>query len=72
MQKKDIVRAWKDPEFRARLTAEERASLPANPAGLASLSDEELGQVSGGALPSPSWWDPSVWQRNGGCCKNPD
>ena len=44
----DIVRAWKDPEYRKTLTTEQLASLPPNPAGSATLSDEELSKVVGG------------------------
>ncbi len=33
MRHLDIVRAWKDEEYRASLSAEERALLPENPAG---------------------------------------
>ncbi len=44
----DIARAWKDPEYRKTLTPEELASLPPNPAGPAELSENELGEVSGG------------------------
>jgi mersacidin/lichenicidin family type 2 lantibiotic len=44
----NIIRAWKDPEYRKTLTAEELASLPENPAGSANLSDEELASVAGG------------------------
>ena len=46
----DIARAWKDPEYRKTLTAEELASLPPNPAGPAELSNEDLEQVSGASL----------------------
>jgi mersacidin/lichenicidin family type 2 lantibiotic len=41
----DIVRAWKDSEYRNSLTAEEQASLPPNPA---ELSEDQLEHVSGG------------------------
>jgi mersacidin/lichenicidin family type 2 lantibiotic len=44
----DIVRAWKDPVYRASLSAAERAALPPNPAGLVELSRAELGLVQGG------------------------
>jgi len=44
----DIVRAWKDPEYRKTLTADELASLPANPAGTSELTKEQLGDVAGG------------------------
>jgi mersacidin/lichenicidin family type 2 lantibiotic len=43
----DIVRAWKDEEYRASLTDAERALLPPNPAGLIDLDDEEMKQVLG-------------------------
>ena len=41
----DIVRAWKDAEYRNSLSAEEQASLPANPA---EISDAQLERVAGG------------------------
>jgi mersacidin/lichenicidin family type 2 lantibiotic len=43
----DVVRAWKDEDYRANLTAEQQAALPANPAGLVELTDEMLQAVSG-------------------------
>ena len=44
----DIVRAWKDPEYRKTLTPEELAGLPERPAG--EISDGELQGVSGGSI----------------------
>lgn len=46
----DIERAWKDPEYRKSLTAEEQAMLPPNPTGPAPTSEEELDKVVGGLL----------------------
>jgi mersacidin/lichenicidin family type 2 lantibiotic len=48
-----IIRAWKDPEFRARLSPEQRASLPDSPSGkpLTELDEEALGEITGGLLP---------------------
>jgi mersacidin/lichenicidin family type 2 lantibiotic len=43
----DIVRAWKDEEYRNSLSSEEQAMLPANPAGAFELSDAELESVHG-------------------------
>ncbi len=45
-----IVRAWKDPAYRASLSDEERASLPESPSGRAmtELEDGELLGISGG------------------------
>ena len=44
----DTIRAWKDAEYRASLSAAELAALPANPAGLVELPDEEMAEVAGG------------------------
>ena len=35
----DIIRAWKDEEYRQSLSTEELKQLPENPAGLIELSD---------------------------------
>ena len=45
----DLVRAWKDPEYREGLSEAEREALPANPAGLVELADAELAGAAGGA-----------------------
>ncbi len=52
MSKVDIVRAWKDEEYRVGLTEAERALLPAHPAGLIELDDEEMKAVIGGGTGS--------------------
>ena len=49
MKQNDIIRAWKDEEFRLSLTDEQRAQLPQNPAGVIELADDELRSVAGGA-----------------------
>jgi mersacidin/lichenicidin family type 2 lantibiotic len=43
----DIVRAWKDEEYRNSLSNEELAMLPTNPAGCLELSDAELEAIHG-------------------------
>jgi mersacidin/lichenicidin family type 2 lantibiotic len=48
MKKIDVVRAWRDEEYRNSLTEEERASLPENPAGMALVEDSVLKTISGG------------------------
>jgi mersacidin/lichenicidin family type 2 lantibiotic len=50
MHKPEIVRAWKDPLYRAALSPAELAQVPANPAGRVELSDEQLKSASGGVL----------------------
>lgn len=47
----EIIRAWKDEEFRNSLTSEQLAALPPAPSELAELSDAELEEVAGGLAP---------------------
>ena len=47
MKSLDVVRAWKDPVYRAALNPAELSQLPPHPAGLVDLSDEELKRASG-------------------------
>lgn len=47
----DMIRVWKDEDYRESLTAEEFSRLTENPAGLIELTDEELGAVEGALLP---------------------
>jgi mersacidin/lichenicidin family type 2 lantibiotic len=52
MTRKQIIRAWKDEEYRKSLTDDQRARLPENPAGtMSELTEAELGMVEGGAMP---------------------
>ena len=48
MSKLDVIRAWKDEQYRSSLEGLELGALPANPAGLIDLSEIELGVVAGG------------------------
>jgi len=50
MRHLDIIRAWKDEEYRLSLSEAERALLPAHPAGLITLTDAELDSVGGGFI----------------------
>lgn len=51
MNKIDVIRAWKDPLYRASLRAEELDALPANPAGVIELGDDQL-KAAGGNRPN--------------------
>ncbi len=42
MNKIDVIRAWKDPVYRASLSEEQRAALPMHPAGITELNDDQL------------------------------
>lgn len=44
----NMIRAWKDAEYRASLSAAELAALPANPAGMVELPEDEMAAVAGG------------------------
>ena len=47
----NVVRAWKDAEYRSSLSAEELAMVPANPVGEIELRDEDLASVVGAGTP---------------------
>jgi mersacidin/lichenicidin family type 2 lantibiotic len=53
MKTEMIVRAWKDPRYRASLSAEQRAALPDFPSGkpITELEESELGLATGGLMP---------------------
>jgi mersacidin/lichenicidin family type 2 lantibiotic len=52
MTNDEIVRSWKDDDYRLSLNSGELAFMPCNPAGLIELTDEELFGVEGGLTPS--------------------
>ena len=52
MNKENVIRAWKDKDFRNSLTEDELNSLPSNPAGMIDISDMELEMASGGNVAS--------------------
>jgi mersacidin/lichenicidin family type 2 lantibiotic len=47
MNKEQIIRAWKDEEYRRSLGEGERRLLPDHPAGIIELSDAQLGFAGG-------------------------
>ena len=48
MNTTNIIRAWKDEEYRLSLSDAERAMLPPHPAGWSELTDAEMGTIVGG------------------------
>ncbi|OUC14107.1 MAG: hypothetical protein B0A82_13900 [Alkalinema sp. CACIAM 70d] len=48
MSQENIIRAWKDADFRNSLSRDAKTVLPDNPAGLIQLNDTELGSIGGG------------------------
>jgi mersacidin/lichenicidin family type 2 lantibiotic len=66
----DIIRAWKDEEYRNSLSEEQRSQLPENPSGQTQLSDEEMEAVAGGSvaqfkLPREFFVSPSTYFLTG-------
>jgi mersacidin/lichenicidin family type 2 lantibiotic len=51
MNKNDVIRAWKDPFYRATLSQEAQAALPQHPAGITELRDGQLVTATGAAVP---------------------
>ncbi len=48
MNASQVIRAWKNEAYRNSLSADERAQLPAHPAGSIELDETELALVGGG------------------------
>ena len=48
MKNTQVIRAWKDPEYRQSLSSADRALLPTHPAGAVELTDAELEGAAGG------------------------
>ena len=68
MSKRNIIRAWKDVEFRNKLSPEEKAQLPENPAGNIEMNDDILKAVSGsGPTPTGVCCPPTVTCNTWGC-----
>jgi mersacidin/lichenicidin family type 2 lantibiotic len=53
--KLDVVRTWKDENYRQSLSEEQLNLLPANPAGELELSEAELQSIYGGQIGFGSW-----------------
>lgn len=68
MHKIDVVRAWKDPLYRATLSPEELAQLPAHPAGALELRDEQLKAISGAALTTAQTCTEYTFNNFRRCC----
>jgi mersacidin/lichenicidin family type 2 lantibiotic len=67
----DVIRAWKDEDFRSGLTDAQRASLPEHPAGLIELGDAELDGVAGGRPKTNGTFGGTCEIWTFGCCPPP-
>lgn len=60
MSADDIIKAWKDEEFRLKMGGASEA-FPQNPAGLIELTDEALDQLIAGNMAEDSCcWDSCI------------
>lgn len=67
MSQKDIIRAWKDEDYRNSLSDAELAALPANPAGLVEVSDADLNAMTGGTYTTTcTQWSITTYPKR--CC----
>jgi mersacidin/lichenicidin family type 2 lantibiotic len=53
MSNNNIIRAWKDPQYRNSLSEAERAALPPHPAGAIEILDADLDNIAGGGVAAP-------------------
>jgi mersacidin/lichenicidin family type 2 lantibiotic len=65
MKEIDVIRAWKDEEYRMSLNDAQRARLPSNPAGIIELSDADLAFAAGGTDTGTKTWQLLTY----GCCE---
>ena len=68
----DVVRAWKDPAYRATLSGDELARIPASPVGMSELDPNVLGTVVGGQRPGRKQrkWERDNTKRGRKCTKS--
>jgi mersacidin/lichenicidin family type 2 lantibiotic len=67
MKKEHVIRAWRDPEYRASLSEAERAALPDHPAALIELGETELGRPAAAAAVPPKTYTRSTAVYSYGC-----
>jgi len=69
MSKTDVVRAWRDREYRASLSSDELAMLPPNPAGELHMSDVRFHRASGPSKSNATTaWFCTNYTFRVGCC----
>lgn len=49
LTREELIRAWRDDEFRATLSEDQLAQLKEIPEALSELTEEELEMIAGGA-----------------------
>lgn len=66
MNKNDVIRAWKDPLYRAGLSREEASGLPVHPSGILDLDEEQLKRSVGGVI--TTYRTCTAYTSRTGCC----
>ena len=64
----DIIRAWKDEEFRRSLTAEQAAQLPDHPSGTIEMSKGAFDKAQSAAIYTRGWGCQNKTYHGGHCC----
>ena len=71
MSHRDIVRAWKDPAYRASLSPEARAHMLPHPAGMPEITDNELREAAGATNNLTTAWFCTLYTYiQHRCCPN--
>ncbi|MGB3181609.1 MAG: mersacidin/lichenicidin family type 2 lantibiotic [Cyclobacteriaceae bacterium] len=70
MAKIDIIRAWKDAEYRATLSEDQLKNLPVSPVGNLDEVRAGLARETELAAPGKGWWSTISGDCNdsGSCC----
>ncbi|PTL85890.1 mersacidin/lichenicidin family type 2 lantibiotic [Vitiosangium sp. GDMCC 1.1324] len=71
MNTETLIRAWKDPSFRASLTSDQLRALPENPSGkpMTELGDDELTDAVGGRAPPTTSITTIRWSLSNPCIR---
>ena len=64
----EIIRAWKDEEYRSSLSPEQLQNLPESPVGLVDLGDDMIGEIAGGTKHSVKPGSATECWFNGDTC----
>jgi mersacidin/lichenicidin family type 2 lantibiotic len=70
MDREQIIKAWKDEEYRESLGEGERALLPVHPSGLIELTDAQLGAAGGEQKTAELWTYGCCWYTYRIDCSN--
>jgi mersacidin/lichenicidin family type 2 lantibiotic len=61
MKKQEVIRAWRDGEFFAGLSAVQQNAVPASPAAMIEVGDDVLANLTGGCSVGEGYCPTSAW-----------